>query len=149
MEIREAYERAMQIPEVKKLVSEGFYLSSALLNQTHLDSADKWILAFFNPDTGKVFSVTVTESDVQVSTVQDPLREGYYRKMSLEGRDNIAQILGIVAREYSGTPAQVLISAKPDKWEALVVGNNLKTLYLEIDVKTRKVVKKERGSLLG
>ncbi len=149
MEIEEAYNRAIQDPEVKKLMGEGFYLSSALLKQTHLNSADSWILVFFNPDTGKVFSVTVSESGIALSTVQDPLKKGDYKEMHLEGKGNVQEILDLVSGEFPGQVSQVLISAKPDSWEALVIGRNLNTLYLVIDPKTRKVIKKEKGSLLG
>ncbi len=149
MELKEAYEKAMRDPRVKTLVNKGFYLSSALINQTHLREAEKWILVFFNPDSRKVFSVTVDSNGISVSSVQEPLKEGFYKEMSMEGRENIQEILDLISSEFSGTPVQVLISAKPDIWGALIVGKNMKTLYLEIDVKTRKIVKRERGSLLG
>ncbi len=149
MEIEEAYNKAISDEKVKNLMRDGFYLSSALLKQAHLDSADSWILIFFNPDSGKVFSATVTASGVEVSTIQDPLVKDDYKQMSLEGKGDISGILKIVSEHFSGQVNQVFISAKPDTWEALVIGTNLNTVFLVIDPKTRKVIKEERGSMLG
>ncbi len=149
MEIEEAYNIAVKDPRVKSLMKDGFYLSSALLKQTHLHSADSWILIFFNPDTGKVFSVTVDKDGVSLSDVQEPLKAGNYGEMSLEGRGNVQEILDLISDQFSGQISQVLISAKPESWEALVIGTNLNTLYLVIDPISRKIIKKEKGSMLG
>ncbi len=148
MEIEEAYRRAIEDENVRSRIASGFYLSSALLKQTHLHSADSWILIFFNPKSGKVFSVTVTDKGIEISTIQEPLKKGIYKEMSIADKGNVSEILDLIASRFNEQISQVLISAKPDTWEALVIGKNLKTVYLVIDPKTKKVIKEERGSLI-
>ncbi len=148
MELDEAYKIAISDKRVREMVKKGFYLSSAFVNQDNAESVGEWNLIFFNPNSGNVFSVKVGDSGISVSDVQRPLKEGFYKEMSTKGKGDIEDILKIVRSEFSSQIAKLLINVREDSWDILIIGKNLKTLYLKIDAGTKRVVEKEKGSLL-
>ncbi len=148
MELDEAYERALEDTRVKEIMSKGFYLSSAFIDQDNADAVEKWNLIFFNPKSGNVVSVSVAEDGVEISDVQKPLKEGFYEEMSTKGKGDIEDILKIIRKEFPTEIAKLLVSIRGDSWDILVIGRNLKTLFMKIDVGTKEIVKKEKGSLI-
>jgi len=147
MEITDAILKAKENEEIRKIISEKGFFCSGFVTLEPDEGIEKWNLNFYNPETGKITSVLVSEKDVEIGVTDKPLRKRVYEPDESKIRIGSREVLEKAKEEfkkYGETISKIVLSyqkRKKEFWNVLFVTKTGLIVNVSIDPQTGKVTK--------
>jgi len=150
MTLKEIVERAEEDESVQAHKKDGFYLSSIIAFADDLENVSKWTLAYFHPDTKKVFSVTLN-GDIEISEKSDPLVKDHYSELDLtkcKSFEDLMQVVRSKVLEGDFKPIKAVVAIRGDTLNAAVFTQGMKVVRLDVGLSDAKILQFDISNLL-
>lgn len=153
MKIKDAIERAKKKDEVMEILKKGGFFCSGFITLKSDEKIEKWNLNFYNPETGNITSVMVSENSVETGVTDKPLHKKVYNpdesKIKVDGQKALEKARKEF-KSYGKPLTKILISFQKKKkefWNISFITKVGSIVNVRIDSQTGKTIKKEEINL--
>ena len=153
MKIRDAIKKAKEKKEIKEIIEKGGFFCSGFVTLGSGEKIEKWNVNFYDPETGKITSVSVSGNSVKIGTTDVPLHSEVYNpdesKIIVGSQEALEK-----AREefslYAKPLAKILISfqkKEEEYWNISFITKVGSIVNVKVDPRTGEVIKSEEINL--
>ena len=153
MKIKDAINKAKEKKEIREILESGGFFCSGFVTLGSGEKIEKWNLSFYNPETGKITSVTVSENKVELGVTDNPLHREVYSpdesKIKVFGQEALEK-----AREefrlYGKPLAKILICFQKkgkECWNISFITKVGSIVNVKVDSQTGKIMNSEEINL--
>ena len=153
MKIKDAIEKAKEKEGIKEILKNGGFFCSGFITLKSDEKIERWNLSFYNPETGNITSVLVSENSVETGVTDKPLHKKVYNPDESKIKVDSQEALEKAKREFEsyGKPlVKILISfQKKEKefWNISFITKVGSIVNIRIDSQTGETIKKEEINL--
>ncbi len=145
--LKEALEKAEKDLNVKKMMTEGYFLCSVFASVQN--SVNEWILHFYSSRTNKIVDCSVGES---VLLGEETPAEKKFSKLEADKiKISAEQALEKAKKKFKGSAANTLMTLHKKKgmvWTINMIAPNMTATTYNIDAETGKLLSKDTTSLI-
>lgn len=153
MKIKDAIEKAKEKKAIREILDKGGFFCSGFVTLGSGEKIEKWNLSFYDPETDKITSVTVSENGVKIGVTDNPLHREVYNPDESKIKVFSQEALEKASKEFRlyGKPlAKILICfQKKEKecWNISFITKVGSIVNVKVDSQTGKVMGSEEINL--
>jgi len=153
MNIKNAIEEAKKDDKIKEILNHGGFLTTGFITLGPTEKIEKWNLSFYDPETEKITSITVSEKFREIGVTDSPIHKKIYKPNELKIKIDGEKALEIAKNEYkkySKPLSKILISLqKREKefWNITFITKMGHLINIHIDAENGKIMKSKETNI--
>ena len=153
MNIKNAIEEAKKDKRIKEILNHGGFLTTGFITLSPKEKIEKWNLSFYDPETEKITSITVSESSKEIGLTDSPIHKKIYKPDELKikiSADDALEKAKNEYKKYNAPLSKILISfQKREKefWNITFITKIGHLINVQIDAESGEIMKSEETNI--